>query len=81
MNIEPYERRNVEAAKLRQQQLDRIEKIVNRNDRALRGSNGDTGLVADVRALQKSAKERIWLNRVIVTAAIVVLGDLVFSLI
>ena len=57
--------------------LERIEIIVKENHRALRGSNGKPGLVADVRVLQKEAKTRIWFTRALFVAVIAIAGDVI----
>ena len=74
------ERRNMEADNLRKKQLDRIENIVMSNQRALRGSNGDAGLVADVRELQHQSKRTDKTLLAVFVAALAVVGDLVLHL-
>ena len=74
--IKALDRRNKE----RYDQLDRIEEIVMENHRALRGSNGDAGLVADVRELQHGSKNRAWRDRAIFVAGLALVGNLVFNL-
>ncbi len=60
--------------------LERIEIIVKENHRALRGSNGKPGLVADVRGLQKEAKNRVWYARAFFVAAIAIVGDIILRI-
>ncbi len=75
--IKALERRNT----MKQEQLDRIEEIVMENHRALRGSNGDAGLVADVVILKNASKNRVWRDRAIFVAGLAITGDIVLHLI
>ena len=83
--ITALERRNKSEDRLIHIKLDSICKTVEENHRALRGSNGDAGLVADLEILKTRVgdmtERRTWVNRTVIGAALVVLVDIVFNLI
>ena len=85
------ERRNKAESKLIHQKLDTICKTVEENHRALRGSNGDAGIVADIAIIKNDVKHhedkineiserRVWVNRTVIGAALVLLVDILFNL-
>ena len=78
--VEALDRRNKAETRLIMQKLDSICEVVQENHRALRGHNGDAGLVADVRDLQKSGARANKIYMALVVAALAVIGDFILHL-
>ena len=87
MNIEEInalERRNTAESRLIHQKLDTICETVKENHRALRGSNGDAGIVADVVILKNKVEDmsdnRKWVNRAVVGATLALIANIIYNL-
>ena len=85
--INTLERRNKAEEKLIHHKLDAICKTVKENHRALRGSNGDAGLVADIAIIKKDvehhekkinkiSERRVWVNRAVIASALALFVDI-----
>ena len=85
--INVLERRNKAEQKLIHQKLDAICSTVQENHRALRGSNGDAGLVADIAIIKNDvehhedkinsiSERRVWVNRAVIGSALALFIDI-----